>query len=393
MRRIISTVLAALLLSALVGVAPAWSTSDPQPPLLSGRVSHGLVAAPGVAVRVSVFPAIPEQGWRPGRRVPLLQLDPTLTRPDGTFVVPRPSSARLRGFVDRWGLVDLTVTIDDGEVVAQHRASTPLSGDPGPATVTVDLADGRLHETLGAPGRHRLTLEDSTTPPRASTTARHPCDVTAGKKHLGRRERFMFVNNWVGAKATVLQLSGTSHTLGTATKLPGKSWSATDSHTRTIATSNQATQSNVVDRWVRNRVNYQDFHYRGLCEYPGEHTDRVPYSVHTLIADLRIRPTLPHLEDPAGCTPRKKNYRYTKDRTRNMTVERGVDLGTVKVSALSGWTNQTAWTVTVTKRSKECWSNEEGPEQSRYVQYFPIRRTEPCGRTARCSGPADERVQ
>ena len=110
--------------------------------------------------------------------------------------------------------------------------------------------------------------------------------------------------------------------------------------------------------------------------------------MHTLIADLRVRPTLPDLRDPFDCAPHKRGYEYTKDETTNRTIEYGVDLGSVKVSALSGWTDETAWTVKVTKKSRECWSNEEGPEQSRYVQYSQFRRHEPCGRTARCTAPA-----
>lgn len=395
-------VLATLLL-ALLPVPPlAWSSPGSDPPALGGTitlggtVTRGDSALAGAEVRASLFPVSAEDGFVPGSTLELLRLSPVRTRADGSFSLALPDRAELGGYLDEWGRIDLTVTISDAQVVTQFRETTPYAPDRSgrAAELTLDLSTGELTETLGdpTPQRHRLPLTSAAlSAARRASAAVHPCRVTAGKMHLGRRERFMFVNNWVGAKATVRQLSGTSHTLGVGTKVSGQSWSANTSTTKTIATRNEASQTGVVDRWVRNRVNYQDFHYTGLCDYPGEHTDRVPSSVHTLISDLVRRPTLPHLTDPAGCSPRRKGYSYTKDETTNLTVTAGVDLGPVNVSAASGWTDETAWVVHVTKKSKECWSNAEGPEHSRYVQYFQFRRREPCGRHARCR-PAQHRL-
>ena len=48
-----------------------------------------------------------------------------------------------------------------------------------------------------------------------------------------------------------------------------------------------------------------------------------------------------------------------------MTVSGDVTLGAVSVSAQSGWNSDTSFTVHVKRRTKECYSNAEGPEHSR----------------------------
>lgn len=371
------------------------------PALLVGTVTSAGEPDDAATVKVSLFPVAPARGFKPGATVDLLELPPVAAAADGSYVILAPTARDLRGYVDQWGRVNMTVLVDDGTLVTSHTESTAVPADvptttarsryahrapAAPATFDVDLGDGTVHETMGQPGSETRTATVARVADfdaaQSEFARKHPCTKTFGKKHYDKRERFMYVNNWVGAKAKITQGSGTTHTLGIGMKLAGKGWSASGDYTSSVSTSNQATRGNVVDRWIRNSVNTQDVHYRGLCEYPGQRTERRTYSIHTLIDGVSIRPTLPEMDSPAGCQRRGRDYGYTKDSTSNMTVSGGLDLSTVKVSALSGWDRETSFTIDVDKATKECWSNAEGPEHSRYVHYRAWKRTEPCGRDA-----------
>ena len=386
---------------AMTGAQTAGAAAPDGPALLQGQVTTDGDAV-DATVRTSLFPVMPGRGAKPGSTVRTLDLAPVATGADGRYVVPAPTADELRGYVDQWGRVSMTIVVDDGTHITSRTESTGVPADaasgagarskfaaPAPTdvpTFNVDLGTGTVQESLGQAElvAGRATVESvSAVEGRTAESAKHPCNRSYGDKHQGRSERFMYVNNWPGAKATVTQGAGTSHTLGIAWKLTGQNWSANDSNTKTISTSDQATRHNVVDRWVLNKVNYQDIHYKGLCEYPGERVEQRPYSVHTLIDRLEIRPFLPQLSDPAGCKKRGKDYEYTKNSTSNMTVSSGVDLLGINVQATSGWDSDTSWTIDVDKPTKECWSNPDGPMNSRYVHYSALRRHEPCGRDGR----------
>jgi hypothetical protein len=399
-----------LLGAALSAVASESVAASSGSTLLVGRVTSVGDPAAGAVVSASVFPAFPGKGFKPGTVVHPLELPDVVTDDQGSYTVALPEGQDLGGYVDRWGRMDVTVVISDGTNISWYRETTrvptgALAGT-GPRSrfaksapehapsLAMDLGTGGVVETLGtdnvskSPLAHVVAVDsERAVSARQSAAARHPCRTTLGAKHYGKPERFMYVNNWAGAKATVTQGSGTTHTLGIAMKLAGEGWSADGGYTKSISTSNHATQKNVVDRWVKNKVNYQDVKIEGLCEYPGQRTESRPYSMHTLISGLTNTPFLPELRNPAECQRRGKNYGYTKNETSNLTVSRGVDLGTVKVQAHSGWSRETSFTIDVDRPTKECWSNVDGPEHSRYVHYRAAKRTEPCGRhtaTSRC---------
>lgn len=392
------------------GVTPGWPSAhqgagarsqDGARALLAGQVTVDGAPAGAAKVTVSLFPVFPENGFKPGTPVDTLDLAPAATGADGAYTVPAPTAAALRGYVDGWGRINATVVVDDGTHVTSHTESTDVAADvttgvarsryahrapARAATYSVDLGTGAVEETMGLPGSATTAATVARTADFAAAqddlARRHPCTKTFGKKHYEKPERFMYVNNWVGATASVTQGSGTSHQLGIGWKLDGKAWSAAADYSTTVSTANHAVRHNVVDRWVMNKMNTQDVIYRGLCEYPGQRTERRAYSVHTLISGVRKRPFLPEIDSPAGCQKRGRNYGYTKNSTSNMTVSGGLDMSTVKVSALSGWSSDTSFTIDVDKATKECWSNEDGPEHSRYVHYRAWKRTEPCGRVS-----------
>lgn len=249
------------------------------------------------------------------------------------------------------------------------------------ATGTVSQVDQHRIE-LGTAAQAAVTMRSLTARLDGESEARHPCRKTFGKKHLGKRERFMPIVNWAGAPITAHQREGNSHTLGVAIKLSGKDWTGGTGTTRTVSTTMSDTLSDQVNKWMRNRVNYQDVKYEGLCDYPGARTERVPTGLHSMLIKPVVKPALPYMKKPAGCQVRGPGYDHTHTTTSNMTVSGGVDVGPVNVSAQSGWDSETSWTVSIDKKSKECYSNEAGVMHSRYVHYRPKkRRTEPCGRT------------
>jgi hypothetical protein len=381
---------------------------------------HSAKPVEGAEVFASAFPVIPEKGFRKGTQLNLLDLPVSYTDTDGHFSVA--VDQRLHDYVDRWGRVSISLTVTNGDTAQVLTKSMVLANDTarslgllarGPSTfrapapeVSFDLASGSVADTLGEfPTRQQLPVRALSASWRTAMTAareadtaqrRHPCRVTAGDKHRGLYERFLYTDNWAGAKFTVTQGSGTSHELGIAYKVGGESWKVSAGETRTVSTSDKATLSDQVQKWQRNRVSYQDFHYEGFCEYPGEHTDRVPYGIYDLLVGPVKAPTAPTFY-PAACTQRRNNYSYTKNTASNYTVSGGVDLGAVNVSAKSGYNSATSWTVDVTKRTRSCMSNEEGPLSSRYILFWKPPEPGPCEQrqgagAGRCRS-APDRVQ
>lgn len=374
-----------------VGVASTARAEEGHVTLLAGRI---LDSAPGSRVEVLVFPALPaSRDFYPvGVDLDMKSLTAQVAQ-DGTYRVQAPAKD-LVGYVDRFGISDLLVTAiqptddtagDKAAVTTQTiQASARLAPQPALEQVTARLLAARAQAATVssiifdaatgiarvATGEHPFTAE---APTSATVDAAAPragaCRITPKDKHYGRPERFMYADNWKGAKYLFTQTKGTSHTLGIAIKPEGKNWSASAGSTKSIANEDTDTLDKQVGKWARNKVNYQDFYMR-FCPGPGgiERTERRPTSQHSLLVKS-AKGQRPFFAT-ADCQPVGTNYTKTKNEVSNAAVSAGVNLGVVSVSAQSGFSDGSSWYVDVSRRSKMCFSNIEGPVQSRYVRFM-----------------------
>ena len=376
------------------GAAATDAAADPtaraepgQVTLLAGRVTD---AALGSRVEAQVFPALPaNRDFYPvGVDLDLRSLTAQVAQ-DGTYLLQSPAGD-LNGYIDEFGISDLIVTVlqptgDQDTVRTQTvQASTRLAPQPAlqqaaarplaaraqaTAVSTIDFdASAGIAEV--ATGEHPFTAQAPTsTTVDPSTSRAGACRVTAKTKHPGRPERFMYADNWKGAKYLFTQSKGTSHTLGIAIKPEGKDWSASAGSTKSLANEDTDTLANQVGKWARNKVNYQDFYLR-FCDGPGgiERTERRPTSQHSLLVKSAKGPR--PIFATADCQPVGTNYTKTKNEVSNAAVSAGVNLGVISVSAQSGFSDGSSWKVDVSRRSKMCFSNAEGPVQSRYVRFM-----------------------
>lgn len=408
-RALLSAVLAAGVL-VVVNPADARSAAATGPTLLRGSLTVAGKPAAGAVVRVTLNPVTPSGGVKPGTPINVRDLPPVTTDSHGDFRVPLPDRAELTGFVDEWGLIDTSTTFSDASRLVGTRQSLTLTRSdsgrvglvrrstttfvPQAARMDVDLSSGQVIKRVGekrsfkvapvrvaAQDRRAWQARDAQSRGQSS---RHACRIRYGQKYNGVYERFGYVNNWVGAKATVTQGSGTTHELGVGVQPIGQTYKPFAGRTHEVKTRDSASQAGVVDQWMWNRVNYQNWIYRGLCPWPGEHFESVPDGIHSLLVPAPKKFAIPQVSY-AGCNRQDPGFTYTKDTASNMTVDRGVNVGILSVSAKSGWNSDTSWTIQLTKPSRQCYSNDRGVIHSRYVHFFKFRRTEPCGRPAhRC---------
>ncbi len=219
------------------------------------------------------------------------------------------------------------------------------------------------------------------------------CATVNGSKHR-LQEKFMKVENWRGAPATVTQGRSSSHTLGigVGTSFSGSPMKWHAAGTETVSRSIDESQSGIVQKWAWNLVNYRDV--QTSCSdgrgHTTRYTQRSPLGINTAFSRFTIAGSSPLLTE--HCRRRQRGYDMTKNTARNETVSGGVDLGPISVSAQSGWNEGTKYHVDVTHISWQCWNHPDGVNASSVVQ-FRLRRfqSEPCDRIAdaRCHGPVD----
>jgi hypothetical protein len=295
---------------------------------------------------------------------------------DGRYEI-RLSAARLPPYlVDRGRQVDLFLVAESGLRQLTYATSVDLrSGVP----VVADLRLGSDPALVKVPAVSSLARLDPA-----------GCATVNGPKHR-LQEKFMKVENWRGAPATVTQGRSSSHTLGIGV---GTSFSGSPvrwhlAGTDTVSRSIEESQSGIVQKWAWNLVNYQDV--QTTCSdgrgNTTRYTTRSPTGINTAFSRFTIAGSSPLLTE--HCQRRKRGYDLTKNTARNETVSGGVDLGPISVSAQSGWNEGTKYHVDVTRISWQCWNNKDGVNDSSVVQFRSRRyQAEPCGRGApRCWRP------
>lgn len=184
-------------------------------------------------------------------------------------------------------------------------------------------------------------VDDPDTAPSAS------CGVyVASTWRTNRLESFVNVYGWSGAKAEVIQGSGTAHTMGIGFNYDGNGWGANGTSKVEITTTDERNQPNVVDATARNRVNYRDF------KNPCNDILTKPVEIASLMptADFLYAPH----KDFNGVCASYTGGSYTKAQGTNATFTAGVDVGPISVSAQSGYNTDTKVIWRFTAASKLC---------------------------------------
>jgi hypothetical protein len=263
----------------------------------------------------------------------------------------------------------------------------------GTTPATVDFSFGARADTVSPRGRLPAAATSYTAraadaafelPDSMSWFDPAACSTTWGRWYYPH-EKFMRVQNWRGAPATVTQGRSSTHTLGVgvAFSTPGAptTWRAAG----TLSVSRNIVESipNIVQKWIWNKVNYRDEIMR--CTdgrgHVATYTNRRPMGINTAFSrETALGPATTYT---AHCIRRAAGYSMVKDTARNLSVTAGVDIGPLSVSAQSGWDNGTSYRVKATRRSWLCWNSAQGPDASHTVQFRWKRfQSEPCDRQA-----------
>jgi hypothetical protein len=366
-------------LPAASGTSSAETASGPPPIALHGRLLEQGRPRPG-----TVWYWIGDQrGGAPGTpAAPAVGAIPVGA--DGGYEIRIARRLLPRRLVSRSGTVDLFLVAESGGRQLTYAATV----DPARA----DVADFRfgfpasIRSSAGA-GATAAQQVSRAVPAELSLTRLDPAGCAAANGRVHRlQEKFMRVDNWRGAPASVTQGRSSAHVLGVGVgaSFSGSPvrWSA--SGTRTVAQSIEETQHGIVQKWAWNLVNYQDTHL--TCSdgrgHTVRYTKRAPTGINTAFS--RFTPAGSGPTYTAHCIRRSPSYEMTKNSARATTVAGGVDLGPISVSAQSGWNEGTRFHVRVLRRSWQCWSDPDGIAQSAVVQFRWKRyQSEPCDRHAR----------
>ncbi|WP_405088110.1 hypothetical protein [Microbispora sp. NBC_01389] len=187
------------------------------------------------------------------------------------------------------------------------------------------------------------------------------CVTEARGWHYGVQERFMEAHGWSGAKAKVTQSYGVDHQLGVGFKNTGGQWSGGGSLKVDLLA--HAERDGLISVWVYNKINYRD--YTRVCTFLTRvegPTERRPYSVHSLLTKFtKAKPVI--FRDTNKCDTYSGGT-LSKTTGKNATVNGGVDLGVVHVSAQSGWNSSSSVSWTIHKKTRICGNSPLGWAQS-----------------------------
>lgn len=309
-------------------VGAARSNSDGTYSLGLDRVALGpLVKAGRVDIQLTAADATRELTWNYTQVVgdtPVLDIDLGTTRPSVVQV-----GAPATTIVDASGATLTSTAAQAAQILSAARPE----GAPS------------LAKQVGTMGRSTAVGLSAVDDPDSGASA--SCGVyVASTWRNNRPESFVNVYGWSGAKAELIQGSGTSHTMGIGFNYDGNGWGANGTSKVEITTTDQRTQPNVVDATARNRVNYRDF------KNPCNDVLTKPVEIAALMPTSDFL-YAPHKDFNTVCA----NYTggtYTKAQGTNATFSAGVDVGPISVSAQSGYNTDTKITWNFTAASKLC---------------------------------------
>lgn len=168
----------------------------------------------------------------------------------------------------------------------------------------------------------------------------------------GVLEQFATVPAWSGAKATMTQGVGNTHTLGVGLK-DWNGWSVAGATSISTSASRSLPGFTTVAA-VYNRVNYKIQNLS--CPGVPLRTYYKPTSIHSLLTNTTI---IARKAYTGGCITYSSGD-WTKRQAKNKTYSGGVDLGPFNVSAQSGWNADTAITWVATAPTRVCGNTSAG---------------------------------
>jgi hypothetical protein len=126
--------------------------------------------------------------------------------------------------------------------------------------------------------------------------------------------------------------------------------------TSTVSLSSSGSQGGIVDSTVWNRINYRD--HISNCGAD----ERRPVDYYDMLSNDWSY--APHNNFTSSCVTKLAGSSFTTSSAKNSTYSTGVDIGSISVSAQSGYTAGMHLSFTFTSRSTFCGNNAAGPVQS-----------------------------
>lgn len=194
------------------------------------------------------------------------------------------------------------------------------------------------------------------------------CPFAPGKKYRDIREHFVNTETLAtGGKipetVTEAVSNSTTHTLGVAYigSYKGAKWSGDGTGSITDSISHSVSDTYSSSRTIYNRVNYRDYHYS--CPAT---TERRPYSFYDLLTsnDVGKAPMVFYFNCGAHDPPAS----WSTQKATSATIEFGVSLGPISVSAQSGFGTSVELTYTYHVNGEVCGNNPDGPVNSSRVE-------------------------
>lgn len=396
MRTIVASGLG-VMLAGMVPLTAVASTPEaesivPQNVLYVSLVRDGTPVSGDVVVQAWPSPAV-DMSLQPEDTVPVHPIGGYATGSDGKAeILLDPTLSANPAIADQDGLVSLEISVADAatqaswNITLKNHGGTkwlPANYIPGQekvlllaTTITFDLATGVV--TDPSVPRDQMVDFDGTeltdAEARAATTTRTEARGADFEDRLGSardgkygtcawinkgylyglNERFVTVSAWSGAHATLVQGSGTTHTLGVAIK-DWAGWSASGTQTISSGASRSLPGFTTVAA-AYNKVNYR---VRNLsCPGVRVRTYHLPVGLHSLITSTAI---IARKAYTTGCiTSPYTSGTWTKNSAKNMTYAGGVSLGPFSVSAQSGWNSDTSISWLATAPTRVCGSTSSG---------------------------------
>ena len=198
-------------------------------------------------------------------------------------------------------------------------------------------------------------------------TPKYSCPVIPRTIYYNKPEHFLTVETFGGKIPETVDEgtdSSSTHTLGIAID-PGDEgkWSADGTGSITDSSTSGASVTYSVPHTVYNRVNYRDYFY--ACTVS---TERRPYSFYDLLTSdgRQVSITWQY-----HCAPHPAGTTWYTQTASSATIDGGVGLGPINVSAQAGFGTSVQLSFHFNKPGEVCGSNQQGPVHSSLVEADP----------------------
>jgi hypothetical protein len=186
------------------------------------------------------------------------------------------------------------------------------------------------------------------------------CYLVAGAYSYNNKEHFSTLYTESGIPATLTEGTSTTHTMGIATTLDHKSWSANGSSSITHTSTASATATYSTSHTMYNRVNYRD--YSNSCT---GRTMRRPYNFYDILSNDGVN--VAHAWY-FNCTHHAVTGTWNTGSATEATIGAGVTLPGVTVSAQSGFSGSVDIGFKFNVPGEVCGNNSLGPLSSSVVE-------------------------